>query len=70
MKCPCRPRDALGIVTTHEKGHAWGQPGAGYERKVDTVEDGCCPFKIVFDEDFNVHFICILLCFKYVLGSA
>ena len=42
------------------------------------VEDGCCPFKIVFDvdlcvvfdEDLYVHFICILLCFKYVLGSA
>ena len=35
-----------------------------------SVEDGCCPFKIVFDEDFYVHFICILLCFKCVLGSA
>ena len=34
------------------------------------VEDGCCPFKIVFDEDFYVHFMCILLCFKCVLGSA
>ena len=34
------------------------------------VEDGCCSFKIVFDEDFYVHFMCILLCFKYVLGSA
>ena len=46
--------------------------------KVNPVEDGCCPFKIVFDEglyvvfdeDLYVHFICILLCFKYVLGSA
>jgi len=37
---------------------------------LDNVEDGCCPFKIVFDEDFYVHFICILLCFKCVLGSA
>jgi len=48
---------------------------------VDTfrnVEDGCCPFKIVFDEglyvvfdeDLYVLFICILLCFKCVLGSA
>jgi len=35
-----------------------------------SVEDGCCPFKIVFDEDFYVHFICILLYFKYVLGRA
>ena len=43
-----------------------------------SVEDGCCPFKIVFDEDLYVvfdedlyvHFICILLCFKCVLGSA
>ena len=35
-----------------------------------SVEDGCCPFKIVFDEDFYVHFMCILLCFKCVLGSA
>jgi len=34
------------------------------------VEDGYCPFKIVFDEDLYIHFICILLCFKYVLGSA
>ena len=25
---------------------------------------------VVFDEDLYVHFICILLCFKYVLGSA
>ena len=23
------------------------------------VGDGCCPFKIVFDEDFYVHFMCI-----------
>jgi len=37
---------------------------------VTSVEDGCCPFKIVFDEDFYVLFICILLCFKCVLGSA
>ena len=36
----------------------------------DIVEDGCCPFKIVFDEDFYVYFIRILLCFKCVLGSA
>ena len=35
--------------------------------KVKIVEDGCCPFKIVFDEDlyvvfdedFYVHFMCI-----------
>ena len=32
MKMP-----SLGIVTTHEKGHAQGQPGAGYEGKVDTL---------------------------------
>jgi len=25
------------------------------------VEDGCCPFKIVFDEDFYVHFMCIFV---------
>ena len=25
----------------------------------EIVEDGCCPFKIVFDEDFYVHFMCI-----------
>ena len=37
---------------------------------VKSVEDGCYPFKIVFDEDFYVHFICILLCVKCVLGSA
>ena len=34
---PCRLRDALGIDTTQEKGHAWGQPGAGCERTVDTL---------------------------------
>ena len=42
------------------------------------VEDGCCPFKIVFDEglyvvfdeDLFLHFICIVLSFKSVLGSA
>jgi len=39
-------------------------------KSVITVEDGCCPFKIVFDEDLYVHFICIWLCFKCVLGSA
>ena len=41
-----------------------------YELNEHCVEDGCCPFKIVFDEDFYVHFMCILLCFKCVLGSA
>ena len=25
----------------------------------EIVEDGYCPFKIVFDEDFYVHFMCI-----------
>jgi len=43
----------------------------GFEAAKDqAVEDGCCPFKIVFDEDFYVHFMCILLCFECVLGSA
>jgi len=50
----------------------------GAKVKEEVVEDGCCPFKIVFDEglyvvfdeDLYVHFICFLLCFKYVLGSA
>jgi len=29
-----------------------------HERRVVlAVEDGCCPFKIVFDEDFYVHFM-------------
>ena len=27
------------------------------------------PSRHVFDEDFYVHFMCILLCFKCVLGS-
>ena len=48
------------------------------DQDVDVVEDGCCPFKIVFDEglyvvfdeDLYVHYFCILLCFKYVLGGA
>jgi len=30
-----------------------------YNQNITIVEDGCCPFKIVFDEDFNVDFICI-----------
>jgi len=48
------------------------------EKSIICVEDGCCPFKVVFDEDlyvvfdevFYVHFMYFLFCFKYVLVSA
>jgi len=46
--------------------------------RVFCVEDGCCPFKIVFDEDLYVVFdediyvlsMYFVLCFKCVLVSA
>ena len=56
-------------------GYLWGFVSI---KQGEIVEDGCCPFKIVFDEglyvvfdeDLFVHFICIVLSFKSVLGSA